>query len=52
MAPPLLKVTDLCAGYGRSQVLFGLSLEVPAQGAVCVLGRACLLAALPDRGFG
>jgi branched-chain amino acid transport system ATP-binding protein len=39
MSAPLLKVTDLCSGYGRSQVLFGLSLEVPAQGAVCVLGR-------------
>ena len=39
MSAPLLKVADLCAGYGRSQVLFGLSLDVPAQGAVCVLGR-------------
>ncbi len=39
MAAPILKTTDLCAGYGRSQVLFGMSLEVPAQGAICVLGR-------------
>jgi branched-chain amino acid transport system ATP-binding protein len=39
MSAPILKTTDLCAGYGRSQVLFGLSLEVPAQGAICVLGR-------------
>ena len=39
MSAPLLKVTDLCSGYGRSLVLFGLSLEVPAQGAICVLGR-------------
>jgi branched-chain amino acid transport system ATP-binding protein len=38
-APPLLKTDKLCAGYGRSQVLFGLSLEVPARGAICVLGR-------------
>ena len=38
-APPLLKTHELCSGYGRSQVLFGLSLEVPAQGAICVLGR-------------
>ena len=39
MSAPLLKVSDLCSGYGRSQVLFGMSLEVPAQGAICVLGR-------------
>jgi branched-chain amino acid transport system ATP-binding protein len=39
MSAPILKTTDLCAGYGRSQVLFGLSLEVPARGAICVLGR-------------
>lgn len=38
-APPLLQTADLCAGYGRSQVLFGVSLAVPAQGAICVLGR-------------
>ncbi len=38
-APTLLKTADLCAGYGRSQVLFGVSLDVPAQGAICVLGR-------------
>lgn len=36
---PLLKTDALCAGYGRSQVLFGVSLEVPARGAICVLGR-------------
>lgn len=35
----LLSVDQLCSGYGRSQVLFGLSLEVPVKGAVCVLGR-------------
>ncbi len=39
MAAPILKTNELCAGYGRSQVLFGVSLEVPAQGAICVLGR-------------
>jgi branched-chain amino acid transport system ATP-binding protein len=38
-APLLLKTQELCSGYGRSQVLFGMSLEVPAQGAICVLGR-------------
>lgn len=36
---PLLAVSDLCAGYGRSQVLFGLSLAVPETGAVAILGR-------------
>jgi urea transport system ATP-binding protein len=35
----LLQVDGLCAGYGRSQVLFGVSLKVPARGAVAVLGR-------------
>ena len=35
----LLKTDSLCSGYGRSQVLFGVSLELPAVGAVCVLGR-------------
>jgi branched-chain amino acid transport system ATP-binding protein len=39
MAVPLLEVSDLCAGYGRSQVLFGLSLAVPQTGAVAILGR-------------
>jgi branched-chain amino acid transport system ATP-binding protein len=34
-----LDVADLCAGYGRSQALFGVSLKVPARGAVAVLGR-------------
>ena len=36
---PLLEVADLEAGYGRSQVLFGLSLSVPPTGAVAILGR-------------
>jgi branched-chain amino acid transport system ATP-binding protein len=34
-----LDVTDLDAGYGRSQVLFGVSLHVPWRGGVAVLGR-------------
>jgi branched-chain amino acid transport system ATP-binding protein len=37
--PALLKTDSLCSGYGRSQVLFGVSLAVPAVGAICVLGR-------------
>ena len=36
---PILITESLCSGYGRSQVLFGVSLQVPAQGAICVLGR-------------
>ncbi len=35
----LLNVKDLSAGYGRSQVLFGVSMHVPQQGGVAVLGR-------------
>jgi len=35
----LLSVDGLCVAYGRSQVLFDVSLEVPALGAVAVLGR-------------
>lgn len=36
---PILDVQDLHAGYGRSQVLFGVSLLVPRQGALAILGR-------------
>ena len=36
---PILEVERLAAGYGRSQVLFGLSLRVPQVSAVAVLGR-------------
>ena len=34
-----LAVSGLCAGYGRSQVLFDVALDVPPTGAVAVLGR-------------
>ncbi len=36
---PILMVDRLSAGYGRSQVLFALSINVPSQGAVAILGR-------------
>jgi branched-chain amino acid transport system ATP-binding protein len=36
---PLLAVDGLCAGYGRSQALFGISLRIPPVGATAVLGR-------------
>jgi branched-chain amino acid transport system ATP-binding protein len=35
----ILDVQDLHAGYGRSRVLFGVSLLVPRRGAVAILGR-------------
>lgn len=39
MSEPFLQIHGLCAGYGSSQVLFGVDLEVPATGAVAILGR-------------
>jgi branched-chain amino acid transport system ATP-binding protein len=39
IAKPLLEVANLSAGYGRSQVLFDMSLSIPATGVVAVLGR-------------
>ena len=39
MSEPLLIVTNLDAGYGRSQVLFDMRINAPTQGAVAVLGR-------------
>ncbi len=36
---PILSVRDIRTFYGTSQVLFDVSLEAPAQGAVAVLGR-------------
>jgi branched-chain amino acid transport system ATP-binding protein len=37
--PMFLDVRDLCVSYGRSQVLFDVSLAVRRRGAVAVLGR-------------
>jgi branched-chain amino acid transport system ATP-binding protein len=34
-----LDVENLDAGYGRSQVLFGVSLNIPWRGGVAILGR-------------
>ena len=36
---PILDVQDLCAGYGRSQVLFNVELIAPRQGGIAILGR-------------
>ena len=35
----ILEVSNLCSGYGRSQVLFGLGMRVPRTGGVAILGR-------------
>ncbi len=37
--PPLLGVTDLEVAYGPTQVIFGISLEVPDGGLCCLMGR-------------
>lgn len=34
-----IEVSDVHAGYGRTPVLFGVSLEVPEGGITCVMGR-------------
>jgi len=39
MSEPLLAVDDVHAAYGRSRVLFGVTLEVHAGECVCLLGR-------------
>jgi branched-chain amino acid transport system ATP-binding protein len=39
VSEPLLAVRELAGGYGASQVLFGVSLDVPERGAVAILGR-------------
>jgi branched-chain amino acid transport system ATP-binding protein len=36
---PILEVRQLCAGYGRSRVLFDVSLTAPRAGGVAILGR-------------
>jgi branched-chain amino acid transport system ATP-binding protein len=38
-ASPILNVTGLKAGYGKSQVLFDMRITAPRHGAVAVLGR-------------
>ena len=37
--PPLLAVEDLRVAYGRTEVIFGVSLDVPDGSLVCVMGR-------------
>jgi len=38
-APPILSVQDLEVSYGPTQVIFGVSLEVPDGGLCCLMGR-------------
>lgn len=35
----ILKVENLCSGYDKSQILFGMNLEVEEGESVCILGR-------------
>ena len=35
---PLLRITDLAAGYGRTEILHGINLDVEAGQAVCLVG--------------
>jgi urea transport system ATP-binding protein len=37
--PPILSVTGLEVAYGPTQVLFGVSLDVPDGGLCCLMGR-------------
>ena len=39
MAEPLLKLDNVTAGYGDAVVLHGVSLEIPENGSLAVLGR-------------
>ncbi len=39
MSDPILTVKDLSSGYGRSRVLFDVSLRIPDKGGVAILGR-------------
>src|SRR4029453_9772448 len=34
-----LEITDLDVAYGRTQVVFGVSLEVPSGSLTCLMGR-------------
>ena len=38
MADPLLRVQNLCAGYGQVQVLWGVDLTVERGSIVCLVG--------------
>ena len=37
--PPILSVSDLEVAYGPTQVIFGVSLDVPDGGLCCLMGR-------------
>ncbi|MEJ7797573.1 MAG: urea ABC transporter ATP-binding subunit UrtE [Solirubrobacteraceae bacterium] len=37
--PPILRVADLEVAYGPTQVIFGVSLDVPDGGLCCLMGR-------------
>ncbi|WP_279107498.1 ATP-binding cassette domain-containing protein, partial [Gordonia paraffinivorans] len=35
----MLKLSGVCAGYGRTEVIHGVDIEVPADGVVAVMGH-------------
>ncbi|CAN5261780.1 urea ABC transporter ATP-binding subunit UrtE [soil metagenome] len=37
--PPILRVKDLEVAYGPTQVIFGVSLDIPEGGLCCLMGR-------------
>jgi len=36
---PLLRLENVCSGYGQSQILWDVSLDVPRGGAIALIGR-------------
>lgn len=39
MPEPMLEILDVTAGYGRSMVLFGVSVSIPAGGGAAIMGH-------------
>ena len=39
MPEPMLEIVDVTAGYGRSMVLFGVSISIPTGGGAAIMGH-------------
>ncbi|MEY2467660.1 MAG: urea transport system ATP-binding protein, partial [Actinomycetota bacterium] len=39
MPEPMLEIVDVTAGYGRSMVLFGVSVSIPVGGGAAIMGH-------------
>lgn len=39
MPEPMLEIVDVTAGYGRSMVLFGVSMSIPVGGGAAIMGH-------------